>query len=455
MDGQTALATDAIDQLDAGAGHTSVVGVQFGDEGKGQIVDALTERFDFVVRYNGGNNAGHSVHIGDEKFALHLVPSGILNPDAINVVGNGVVIDPKGILEEMDGLEARGVKVAENLRLSSRAHVVLHYHKLYDGLMDRALAQSAGDEQKIGTTGRGIGPCYADRALRATAIRMCELIQPEVLRSRLEHIVPLKNVTLGAVAQMIGEAFEPYDVDALFEEYNAYGQRLKPHVCDTMDLLHGAMAGGKRLLFEGANAAMLDIDHGTFPFVTSSNTTSLGIYPGAGIPGGRVGQILGVAKCYTSRVGGGPFSTELFDETGGQMRDVGNEYGTTTGRPRRTGWMDLVAVRYAAALNGCTGIVCTGLSVLCGVKTLKVCVGYEHNGTKLETVPTDPRVLAEIKPVYRELRGFDGPVDGCRAWGQLPAAARGYLEAVERFVGVPVAAVCVGRRRDQIIARGK
>jgi adenylosuccinate synthase len=441
------------DKLDLASGHAAVIGLQWGDEGKGQLVDLLSERFDFVVRYNGGNNAGHSVHIGDQKFALHLVPSGILYPTTTNVIGNGVVIDPAGLLEEIRGLRARGVKVAENLRISDRAHVVLPYHRIEDGLYDQAVAQTWDGAAGIGTTGRGIGPCYADKALRVTAIRVGDLLHPEELRTRLVRIVAIKNVMLGALAAQCRREFKPFDAAALAEEYLGYGRELATHICDTPLLLDKAMRGGKRLLFEGANAALLDVDHGTYPFVTSSSCSSLGIYPGAGVPGGTLKSVLGIVKAYTSRVGGGPHPTELKDATGDRIREIGREFGTTTGRPRRVGWLDLCAIRYTARLSGATAIANTGLSVLSGLPRLKVCVGYRHEGREMEGYPCDSNVLAVAQPVYEELEGFSEPIDACRNFADLPAAARRYVEFIEKFVGVPVRAVCAGRRRDQILWR--
>lgn len=435
------------------AGHSAVTGLQWGDEGKGQIVDMLAARFDYVVRYNGGNNAGHSVQIGDQKFALHLLPSGILYPQAVNVVGNGVVIDPAGILGEIKGLRERGVVVGDNLRISSRAHVVFPYHKLQDQLWDQAVSQTSGQDQQIGTTGRGIGPCYADKALRSTAIRMGELTDPALLRERLEHVVRVKNLILRALAESCGHTYEPFNAAALAQQYADYGQQLAPHIVDSTQLLARAIDSGKQLLFEGANAALLDVDHGTYPFVTSSNCSSLGVYAGAGVPGGTLTNVIGVVKVYTSRVGGGPHPTELQNATGDLIRKVGNEFGTTTGRPRRVGWLDLAAVRYAARLNGATALVCTGMSVLAGLPELQVCTGYRLRGQPLEGYPVDGRLLAQAEPVYERMEGFPGPIDACKRFDELPPAARAYVERIEQFAGVPVKMVCVGRRRDQILFR--
>lgn len=438
-----------------GLGHTAVVGLQFGDEGKGQIVDLLTRRFDVVVRYNGGANAGHTVQIGDQKFALHLLPSGVLWPDKLNVVGNGLVVDPAQMLKEIDALRQRGIDVRPNLRVSDRAHVVFPYHKVQDAVLETALAHGRGETEKIGTTGRGIGPAYADKALRGTAVRMGELLDADRLREKLAHIVSVKNAILKALTDLCGEdaaTGTPFDADALAEQYVQYGRRLAPMICDTSDLLLGKVEAGCKVLFEGANAVLLDVDHGTYPYVTSSHCSALGVYPGSGLPGGTVQHVVGICKLYTSRVGGGPFPTELHDATSQRIREVGGEYGTTTGRPRRCGWLDLVAIRYTSRLCGATSLACTGLSVLAGMENLKVCVGYRYRGEVLKDYPADARILDEVEPVLETMEGFPGPVDQCREFGELPPGARAYLQYVSSFVGVPVSLVCVGRRRDQILA---
>jgi len=452
----TGIQADLLHRMGLEAGHAAVVGLQWGDEGKGQIVDQLTGHFDAVVRYNGGNNAGHSVHIGREKFALHLVPSGILYPDKLNIVSNGVVVDPSpdtGILKEIMGLRNRGVSIGENLRISDRAHVVMPYHKVQDALYDEAVAHTWESGTAIGTTGRGIGPCYADKALRTTAIRMGELLDPDRLREKINRVVTIKNVLLSALAGHCGRPFDPFDPQVLWEQAVVQGQNLKSHVTDTFQLLHDTVVSGKRVLFEGANAALLDIDHGTYPFVTSSSTSSLGVGPGTGLPVQTVKNVIGVAKAYTSRVGGGPHPTELQDAVGEHIRNVGKEFGTTTGRPRRCGWLDLTAVRYSAKLNGCTAMVCTGLSVLAGLDPLKVCVGYRYGGRKSENFLPDADVLAQAEPVYEQLEGFSGVIGDIQDYRDLPAPARAYIDRVERFVGVPVRVVCVGPRRDQTILR--
>jgi len=447
---------DPAERLKLADGHGAIIGLQWGDEGKGQIVDVLTPRYDLVVRYNGGANAGHSVHIGGEKFALHLLPSGILNPRKLSVIANGVVLDPQVILEEIAALAERGIQVGDNLRISDRAHVVFPYHKLQDILMEQAVGAARGDRKKIGTTARGIGPAYADKALRSTAIRVWELLEPDHLREKLAYIVKIKNALLASLAQFCGEDFDPIDADALTRQYLTYGQALRTHICDTTELLHRSAASGKKILFEGANACLLDVDHGTYPFATSSNCSSLGIYAGSGMPPNApgmpgMGSIIGVVKTYTSRVGGGPMPTELSDEIGDRIRQVGNEFGTTTGRPRRCGWLDLMAVRYSANLSGVSAIACTGLAVLAGIEKLNVCVGYRHKGKALQAFPASPTILDEVQPVYETLDGYIDPIDHCQTFQDLPKQTRDYIRFIEQFVGVPVAMVCVGRRRDQIL----
>jgi len=454
----TATATaDALDRPDLPLkpGHAAVVGLQWGDEGKGQIVDLLTERYDLVARYNGGNNAGHSVHVGNEKFALHLLPSGITYPDKTCVVGNGVVVDPSpetGILKELAALAQRDITPGSRLRISERAHVVMPYHKREDALLEAALAAASGSK-KIGTTGRGIGPCYADKAHRSTAIRIGELLEPEVLKEKLARIVKLKNATLAALAQVAGEAFEPFDSGALAAQAIDWGKQLQQHICDTRALLYDAEQSGQSILFEGANAALLDVDHGTYPFVTSSTTSALGVATGSGLAPRKLTNVLGVAKAYVSRVGGGPHPTEQDNAIGERIREVGNEFGTTTGRPRRCGWFDASAVKYTAQLNGLTGLIITGLSVLADLDELKVCTGYEHRGQTLPGFPPEARVLEDATPIYQTLPGFAGPTGNITSYDDLPDNAKHYVDFIEDFVGVPVVMVCVGPKRSQTLVR--
>jgi adenylosuccinate synthase len=445
-----------IDPLDALhlEGHTAVCGLQWGDEGKGKIVDLLARRFDVTVRYNGGANAGHTVVVGDQKFALHLVPSGILYSGKGNVVGNGVVVDPAQICKEIKSLRDRGVTVdGDNLRISERAHVVFPYHKVEDVLFDEAVAKACEAGVPIGTTGRGIGPCYADKALRSAAVRMGDLILPDKLRMQVGRAVAIKNATLGALAKLCDVDFEPFDAEALIEEYLGYAEELKDHIGDTTGLLHRSMDEGKQLLFEGANAALLDIDHGTYPFVTSSNCSSLGIYAGSSVPGAKVKNIIGIAKAYQTRVGGGPMPTELLDADGERLRERGHEYGTTTGRPRRCGWIDIVAVKYTSQISGATAISLMLCDVLAGFEKLKICTGYKYKGELLPGFPADSAILAEVEPVYEELDGFAEEIDEAKSYDELPANAKAYVQRIEELVGVPVRIVSVGPRRDQTLVR--
>ena len=430
-----------------------MVGLQWGDEGKGKIVDLLAHQFDLIVRYNGGANAGHSVQVDGQRYALHLIPSGILYPDRMNILGNGVVIDPAVLIGEVEGLRERGVAITDNFRISDRAHVVLPYHHLQDALYESALSAARGDGAKIGTTGRGIGPCYADKALRSTAVRIGDLLDADRFKEKLNHIVTIKNQVLGALAQQCGQVFEPFDAKQLGQQYLEYAQVLRPHICDTTRLLHQAMDGGKRVLFEGANATLLDVDHGTYPFVTSSNCSSLGIFPGAGVPGRTAEHVIGIVKAYSTRVGGGPMPTELNDAIGQQIRDKGREYGTTTGRPRRCGWLDLTAVQYSAKINGVTGICLMLLDVLAGLEQLKICVGYRRDGQALEGFPASASDLESVEPIYEQVEGFSESIDECRHFDQLPSQAQNYVNLIEKHVGVPVRMISVGPQRDQVVLR--
>ena len=446
-----------IDRLNLKPGHAAVVGLQWGDEGKGKVVDLLTAGFDVVARYNGGANAGHTVVVGDKTYALHLIPSGILYPDKLNVLGNGVVIDPEQVVKEITGLRAQDLKLApDNFVVSDRAHVVMPYHKAQDALQEAAYVMPNALDQTvegIGTTGRGIGPCYADKALRSTAVRMSDLRDFETLEHKLHRIVPIKNATLAALAQYAGEDFAPIVVDELLAWLKPLAQELVPHLADSASVLHDKIASGQRILFEGANATLLDIDHGTYPYITSSNCSSLGVHTGTGVAGHHVTNVIGIVKAYQTRVGGGPMPTQLDDETGDRIREVGREYGTTTGRPRRCGWLDLVALRYTATVSGATGLGIMLLDVLAGLPELKVCTAYEIDGQKTTAFPADSDDLAKVKPVYETLPGFPEDVTQCTAYDGLPQAARGYLEFVEDFLGVPIVMVSVGPKRSQSIFR--
>ncbi len=451
---QSPNTADLTERLTLKAGHCAVAGLQWGDEGKGKIVDLLTRRFDVVTRYNGGANAGHTVVVGDEKFALHLIPSGILYSGKVNVLGNGVVIDPAQLIKEIEGLRGRGIQVdGDNLKISDRAHVVFPYHKTQDVLFDQAVAQAWEAGAALGTTGRGIGPCYADKALRSTAVRVGDLLRPDRIKTQLNRAVAIKNVMLSALAKQCGVEFEPFDADEQIALAKQWGDTLAPHICDATQLLHAQMGGGRQVLFEGANATLLDIDHGTYPFVTSSNCSALGVATGSAVPAQKVTEVIGIAKAYQTRVGGGPMPTELSDATGDRIREVGREFGTTTGRPRRCGWLDLVAVKYSAMVSGATGLALMLFDVLADLDPLNVCVAYQHGDERIEHFPADASVLDQVEPVYESLPGFAGPIDTCTAYDDLPAAARGYVDFIEQFVGVPVRIISVGPRRDQTIIR--
>lgn len=437
---------------------TAVVGLQWGDEGKGKIVDLLAENHDATVRYNGGANAGHSVVVGGERYALHLIPSGILAKGKLAVVGNGVVVDPEKLIEEIEGLERRHVDVS-GLVISNRAHVVLDYHKIEDTLREELLATPKGTSAsgkdagpgQIGTTRRGIGPAYAEKVNRATALRMGDLLKPDVVRERITLACGLKNSMLQGLAR----SYTPLNPTDIAERVIECGKRLSPRIRDTTYLLHDLLGEGKRLLFEGANATLLDIDHGTFPYVTSSSCAVSGIGPGTGIPPGRLTRIIGVAKAYSTRVGAGPMPTELFDAVGDGIRTRGREFGTTTGRPRRVGWLDLVALRYSVMINGADEIALTLLDVLPGVERPRVCTAYRFGDEKTDRFVPDGATLANAEPVYQDLEPIEQGLAACRTFEDLPRNARAYIECVERFVGAPVTIVGVGPGREQTLVRGR
>ncbi|MBX3365308.1 MAG: adenylosuccinate synthase [Phycisphaeraceae bacterium] len=434
---------------------TAVVGLQWGDEGKGKLVDLLAAEHDVVVRYNGGANAGHSVVVNGERFALHLVPCGILYPGKLAVVGNGVVVDPDKLLDEVTGLVARGVDCS-GLVVSDRAHVVLPYHKTEDALREDELraAQSAAHTGEgvlrageIGTTKRGIGPAYADKAYRASAIRIGDLLRPEVLGGKVELACLFKN----ALFRGLGGRHEPVDPRVLTAQLLTLGERLGPMIRDTVYLLHEQLAAGKRLLFEGGNATLLDVDHGTYPFVTSSACSALGIGSGTGVPPQRIGKILGVCKAYCTRVGAGPMPTEQVNAAGERIRERGREYGTTTGRPRRTGWLDLVALRYAVMVNGATGLALTMLDVMAGFDEINVCTAYDIGGERTDRFPPDGHMLRACEPVYETLAGFGEEITGARRRADLPRNAARYVEFIEEAAGVRAEIISVGPDRVQTI----
>jgi len=417
-----------------------VVGMQWGDEGKGKIIDWLSAQADVVVRYAGGSNAGHTVVVGGDKLVLHLIPSGILHEGCVCVIGNGVVVDPGGLLEEIAEVEKRGVTVGDNLLVSDRAQVVMPYHKVLDGVIEEA----KGDN-KLGTTLRGIGPCYADKASR-TGIRMIDLIRPEALEARLRTNLEHVNRVLKGVY-----GHEPLALDPMLEEQRECGRRLACFVGDSVGRLHEAIAEGKKVLFEGAQGSMLDLDFGTYPFLTSSNASACGVSAGTGVPPAQVNHVLGVVKAYTTRVGEGPFPTELAGEAGERMRERGGEYGATTGRPRRCGWLDAVALRFAAAINGTTGLAVTKLDVLDDQPTVRICTSYTIGGKPCERFPSDLETLAACEPVYEELDGWQQDTSEATSVDDLPPAARAYLDRIEELLGVPIRIVSVGRDRERTI----
>ncbi len=421
--------------------NVTVVGLQWGDEGKGKVVDALSRVSKYVVRFCGGANAGHTVHVGGEKYALHLIPCGILREGVVNVVGNGVAFDPSVAMEEIDRLRGRGVAVGPgNFRVSGAAQVVMPYHRLEDRLSERRLG--AG---KIGTTARGIGPCYADKARRTTAVRAAELLDPEALREKVAEIVARKNVAFAALY----EDFEPMDAGAIVEEYLGYGERLEGIIGNTGALLRRAVSAGEPILFEGGQGSMLDIDHGTYPFVTSSPVTACGVPVGSGVPPKAVGTVVGLIKAYTSRVGAGPFPTEQDNETGNRLRDRGHEYGTTTGRPRRCGWFDAFAVRYAADISGVDELALALLDVLSGFDELKICTGYRRDGRDVEDF--DAVAMDGVECVYETLDGWGEEITGCRTFDDLPPPAQRYVTRIEELLDRPVGFVGVGPDREATI----
>lgn len=419
-----------------------VVGTQWGDEGKGKIVDFLAAQADVVARFQGGSNAGHTVVADGHDFKLHLLPSGILYSGCTCIIGNDVVLDPVCLLQELDALKAVG-KTAEGLRISNRAHVVMPYHKLMDSLQERW----KGDG-KVGTTGRGIGPCYADAADRI-GIRVVSWMDRDAFAKELKSTLAYKNKILEAFGE------KPLDFEAIFEEYCGYAERLRPYVCDTGALVSRLIAEDRKVLFEGAQAAMLDLSHGTYPFVTSSHPIAGAACVGLGIGPKCIHKVVGVVKAYATRVGEGPFPTELLNETGDRLREIAHEYGATTGRPRRCGWLDLAVVRYAVQLNGLDCIALTRLDILDSFPEVRVCTGYRHQGEILREFPASLKVLGEVEPVYETLPGWMEDTTQCREFSQLPENCRKYVERVGEIAGAPVGIVSVGPQRDHTIVRQK
>ncbi|MBE6903982.1 MAG: adenylosuccinate synthase [Ruminococcaceae bacterium] len=418
-----------------------VVGSQWGDEGKGKIIDILASRADVVIRSQGGNNAGHTVEANGKVYKLHLIPSGILYPETLCLIGSGVVIDPKVILQEIDGLKANGYS-CENLRIDPRAHVIMPYHIELDGLYEAS--RGASD---IGTTKRGIGPCYMDKAER-TGIRMCDLIDEKVFKVKAKEMFEIKNKL---ITGFLGA--EPIDYADLIDEYAEYGKRLKKYIADCSVITYEANKQGKNILFEGAQGTLLDLDMGTYPYVTSSHPLSAGACIGTGVGPTMIEEVIGVAKAYTTRVGKGPFPTELEDETGDLIRNRGNEFGTTTGRPRRCGWFDAVIMRHAVRTNGLTSIALNKMDTLSGIHPLKVCVAYKCGEKIYNNFPTNLEELAKCTPQFVELEGFDGDLSACKSFDELPQKAKDYIKKIEELVECKVSMVGVGPARDQNLER--
>lgn len=419
-----------------------VVGAQWGDEGKGKVIDFLSEQADMVVRHQGGNNAGHTVVVGDVEYKLHLVPFGILYPGTDCIIANGVVIDPAVLLQEIDYLNQLGINTSA-LRVSSEAHLVMPYHLIFDSLAEERLGS-----QKLGTTLRGVGPAYMDKAGR-TGLRVGDLLQPALFRERLRRVLTEKNHLLSAAYGR-----EPFDFDTMYDQYLGYGTSLKPYVANTSVLVNQAINDGRRVLFEGAQGTMLDIDHGTYPFVTSSHPIAGGACIGAGVGPTKITQVYGVVKAYTSRVGDGPFPTELHDAIGDAIREEGHEYGTTTGRPRRIGWLDMVVLRHAVRVNGLTGLAVTRLDVLDHLREIKIATAYRYQGSTLTELPDSLDSLSEVEPVYETLEGWARPIGGTRKLADLPVQAQRYLDRVAELADVPLSLISVGRERDNTITWG-
>jgi adenylosuccinate synthase len=417
-----------------------VVGTQWGDEGKGKLTDILAEGMDMVVRYQGGHNAGHTIVVGEQRFAVRLVPSGILHPRVTNVIGNGVVVDPRILLDELDGLEARNIDTS-NLVVSGNAHLILPYHQELDVLSERRLGRN-----KLGTTKGGIGPAYADKALRV-GLRVQDLLDAKIFREKLEVVLKEKNAILAKVYNRLTRS-----ADEICDLYlGTVAPRLAPRIVDSVDVIHRALEAGKQVMFEGAQATFLDLDHGTYPFVTSSNPVAGGACAGAGVGPRHIDRVIGITKAYLTRVGSGPFPTELFDDVGDGLVERGHEFGTNTGRRRRAGWFDAVMLRHAVRLNSLTDIFLTKLDILDPLRVLKVCVAYEVDGERLDHLPYHQSVLHDVRPVYEELPGWQSPIGDAKTLDELPARAREYVLFLAEQGGVPVSYVGVGPERLQTV----
>ena len=414
-----------------------VVGTQWGDEGKGKITDFLSENAEAIARYQGGNNAGHTIKFNGETYKLHLIPSGIFYKEKICVIGNGMVVDPKALVAELAYLHEKGI-TTDNLRISNRAHVILPYHLKLD-----VVEEESKGANKIGTTKKGIGPAYMDKAARV-GIRIADLLERDVFEEKLERNLAEKNRLFERIYETTG-----FTKEEILDEYYEYGQQIKQYVCDTSVVLNDALDEGKRVLFEGAQGVMLDIDQGTYPFVTSSNPVAGGVTIGSGVGPSKITHVVGVCKAYTSRVGDGPFPTELHDEIGNQIREVGREYGTTTGRPRRIGWFDSVVVRHARRVSGLTDLSLNSIDVLSGIETLKICTAYSYKGELITEYPASLKVLDECEPVYEELPGWTEDITGVKSLDELPVNARHYVERVTQLTGIPLTNFSVGPDRNQ------
>ena len=418
-----------------------VIGAQWGDEGKGKVVDIYTEFADDVVRYQGGNNAGHTLVVGDEKVILHLIPSGILHAGKRCVIGNGVVLDPEVFIMEITKLKAGGyLKDDKSLLLSEALHIIMPYHKRIDIARERR-----SGAKKIGTTGRGIGPAYEDKIGRR-GIRLMDLLDEKTFSRKVKEVLEEKNLIL---TQLLGD--QPFTFEEIYDEYMGYAETLRKYAADTSLLLHQDIKAGKSILFEGAQGTLLDVDHGTYPYVTSSSTTSGGACTGSGVSPREIHEVIGISKAYATRVGSGPFPTELEDETGEMLRQAGREFGSTTGRPRRCGWFDALVARYAVRVNGLSGIAITKLDVLSGLETIKVCTGYSYRGSVLDEIPASLEVMEQCTPIYEELPGWSEDITKAKSMAELPENARSYVARVEVLSGAPVVLVSVGPRRDETI----
>ncbi|WP_022855807.1 adenylosuccinate synthase [Thermodesulfobacterium thermophilum] len=414
-----------------------VVGTQWGDEGKGKVVDVLTEQADFVVRFQGGNNAGHTLVINQKKHILHLIPSGIFRPNTVCVIGNGVVVDPEVLINEIEKLKKEGLDISpKKLVISEKAHTIMPYHKALDIAREAKAAQN-----KIGTTCRGIGPCYEDKVARK-GFRLIDLTYPETFKEKLKKVLEEKNFLLSYLNA------EPLRFEEIYEKYLAFGEYLKPYLADVSQLLWNAQKAGKNILFEGAQGTFLDIDHGTYPYVTSSNTVAGNACCGSGLGPTEINSVLGIVKAYTTRVGEGPFPTELNDESGELLRERGGEYGATTGRPRRCGWLDLVMVKTAVRLNGLTNIAITKLDVLSGLKSIKLCVGYKYEGQTIDFFPSDLEKLKKVEPIYQELPGWEEDISQIKNFDALPETTKNYIKFIEKYLEVPIALLSLGPERE-------